>query len=109
MSDPDMELVRAVRDTCLSSEGVSCMASVPLSSAMNDTFKVLPGKESGEKGVRMIREKSGITFDLYLRVKYGEQIPALSWNIQKSVTSALDNLTDDKIKAVNIHIQGVDL
>lgn len=108
MSDIDMDLVRTARDTCLSSDGVSSMASVPLTSAVNDTFKVRPVVDA-EKGVRMIKEKNGITLDLYLRVKYGEQIPALSWNIQKSVTAALSEMTDQKIKAVNIHIQGVDL
>ena len=81
-----------------------------LTSRMNETLKKgLTGIDAEENGVRMDREKSGLTFDLYLKVRYGEQIPVLAWNVQKSVTAALSEKTDEKIKAVNIHIQGVDL
>ncbi len=104
-----MELVRTARDTCLSCDGVSRMAPT-LTSKMNETIKKsLTGIDAEENGVRMDREKSGLTFDLYLKVRYGEQIPVLAWNVQKSVNAALDKMTDEKIKAVNIHIQGVDL
>ena len=109
MSDSDKELVRAARDTCLKCEGVSSMAHT-LTSRMNETIKKsLTGIDAESDGVQMDREKSGLTFDLYLKVRYGEQIPVLAWNVQKSVTAALGEMTDEKIKAVNIHIQGVTL
>ena len=109
MSNSDSELVRAARDTCLSCDGVSSMVPT-LTAKMNGTLKKgLTGIDAEEKGVRMDRDKNGLTFDLYLKVKYGEQIPALAWNVQKSVTSALNEMTDEKIKEVNIHIQGVEL
>ena len=107
MSKSDSELVAAVRDTCLACDGVNSMAAT-LSTKVNDTLKGLYGSY-GVKGVVMDRDKDGLTFDLYLKVKYGEKIPVLAWNVQKSVTSALDEITDEKIKAVNIHIQGVKL
>ncbi len=109
MSSPDNELVKAAYDTCLSSDGVSRMVPT-LTSRMNETLKKgLTGIDAEETGVRMDRDKSGLTFDLYIRVRYGEQIPALSWNVQQSVAKALAGMTDEKIKAVNIHVQGVDL
>ncbi len=108
MSNSDNDLVRAARDTCLACEGVSSMAST-LSYAVNGTLRAIPGFDAGVKGVRMERDKNGLTFYLYLKVRYGEQIPVLAWNIQKSVTAALEKMTDEKIKAVNIHIQGVNL
>ena len=108
MSNSDSDLLIAARDTCLACEGVSDMAST-LSEKVNDTFKGIPGIDAGVKGVKMDRDKGGLTFDLYLKVRYGEQIPVLAWNIQKSVTSALQAITDENIKAVNIHIQGVNL
>lgn len=109
MSDLDKELVRTARDTCLECEGVSSMAST-LTSRMNETLKKsLTGIDAESEGVQMDREKTGLTFDLYLKVRYGEQIPVLAWNVQKSVTAALKEMTDENIKAVNIHIQGVTL
>ena len=109
MNKSDKELVRAARDTCLSCEGVHSMAST-LTEKMNETIKKgITGIDAEADGVQMDREKSGLTFDLYLKVRYGEQIPVLAWNVQKSVTAALSGMTDEKIKAVNIHIQGVHL
>ena len=109
MNDSDKELVRAVRDTCLSCDGVSSMAST-LTEKMNETLKKgLTGIDAESDGVQMDREKNGLTFDLYLKVRYGEQIPVLAWNVQKSVTAALSEMSQEKIKAVNIHIQGVHL
>ena len=74
-----------------------------------DYLKEIAGLESGEKGVRMTKEKGMLIFDLYVKVRYGENIPVLAWNIQHLVTEALKEKTDDKIKEVNIHVQGVDL
>lgn len=108
MNDSDLELVKTAKQTCLSCEGVKAM-SHSFTAKVNQKLKGLSGIESGEKGVRMSRDKTGLTFDLYLKVRYGEQIPVLAWNIQKSVKSTLREMTDEKIKAVNIHIQGVDL
>lgn len=107
MNDAESELLVTAQKTCLACDGVSRMTS-RYSSAVDGTLKGI-GLDSGIKGVRMSREKSGLIFDLYLRVKYGEKIPVLAWNIQKSVSDALKGITDDKIKEVNIHIQGVDI
>ena len=107
MSDTDIELLKTASDTCLSCEGVSRMSS-RYSSAVDGTLKGI-GFDSGVKGVRMSRERSGLIFDLYLKVMYGENIPVLAWNIQKSVSDALKGKTDETIKEVNIHIQGVDI
>ena len=106
MSDTDIDLLKKASETCLSCEGVTRMSS-RYSSAVDGTLKGI-GLDSGVKGVKMSRERTGLIFDLYLKVMYGENIPVLAWNIQKSVSKALDDMTDEKIKEVNIHIQGVD-
>ena len=106
MNDTDSELMSICAETCLNCDGVSRMTS---HYDTTDYLKEIAGLESGEKGVRMSKEKGMLTFDLYVRVRYGENIPVLAWNIQHKVTEALKEKTDDKIKEVNIHVQGVDL
>lgn len=107
MNDTDMELLRTAQETCLSCEGVTRMSS-RYSSAVDGTLKNI-GLDSGVKGVRMSREKNALIFDLYMKVGYGEKIPVLAWNIQKQVKEALEQKSAEKIKEVNIHVQGVDL
>ena len=49
--------------------------------------------------------------DIFVIVKFGEKIPALSWDIQNavkdSIYNGLNNVTDIKVKKINIHITGV--
>ena len=107
MNDADKNLLRTAQETCLSCDGVSRMSS-RYSSAVDGTLKNI-GLDSGVKGVRMTREKNDLVFDLYLKVGYGENIPVLAWNIQKLVKEKLEQRSGEKIKEVNIHVQGVDL
>ena len=106
MNETDSELMKICSETCLAQSGVSRMTS-RISAA--DSLKGIPYLDTGEKGVRLTRDNGAISVDLYLRVRYGESIPALAWNIPHSVEEALKKVTKDKIKEINIHIQGVDL
>ena len=49
--------------------------------------------------------------DMFIIVKFGEKIPALSWDVQNavkdSIYNGLNNVTDIKVKKINIHITGV--
>ena len=107
MTDQERDLLKTAQETCLECSGVSRMRS-KYSSAVGGTLKNI-GLDSGVKGVSMNRDKGGLVFDLYVQVNYGEKIPVLAWNIQKSVSDALKRKTEEKIKEVNIHVQGVDI
>ena len=49
--------------------------------------------------------------DMFIIVRFGEKIPALSWDIQNAVKNAinngLNNVTEINVKKINIHITGV--
>lgn len=49
--------------------------------------------------------------DIFVIVKFGEKIPALSWDIQNAVKNAIfngfNNITEINVKKINIHITGV--
>lgn len=50
-----------------------------------------------------------ISLDIYVIVEYGVRIPQLAWEIQSCVKKEIESITDEKVKEVNIHVQGVDL
>ena len=107
MNEQDSEIIKAVQETCLNAEGVSRM-SPRVSPAVDGTLKGI-GLDSPVNGVMMNRDNGKLIFDLYLRVKYGEKIPSLAWNLQQAVAETVKQITNEKVKEVNIHIQGVDI
>ena len=52
-------------------------------------------------------DKTALCIDLYLIVLFGVKIPQLAWDVQSTVKEAVEDLTHDRVKEVNIHIQGV--
>lgn len=60
-----------------------------------------------ERDVKISREKDGFTIDVFVLADFGVKIPQLAWDIQNAVKEAVENITQQKVKAVNIHVQGV--
>ena len=98
----DVLIVCAIKAT-LKIKGVS-----GLSGGLTDNLsRNILGKEPLSKGIRITRSDDGITFDIFLIVDYKVKIPQLAWDIQISVKNEIEEITDLKVQAVNIHIQGV--
>ena len=51
--------------------------------------------------------KEGFILDVFIDADFGVKIPQLAWDIQNSVKEAVESTTQQKVKAVNIHVQGV--
>lgn len=64
-------------------------------------------KRSAPKGIKIDYETDQVRIDIYVNVYYGHKIPEIAWNIQEQVKSEVENLTGEKVLAVNIHVQGV--
>ncbi len=94
------ELAAAAMDAVLRTDGVSNMVTVPGAGA-----KAL--ERQGVKGVRPAKSKEGLIFDVYLDVKYGCKIPDAAWNIQENVKRQIEELNNEKLYQVNMHIMGV--
>lgn len=60
-----------------------------------------------EKDIRLSRDKDGFIIDIFVAADYGSKIPQLAWDIQNSVKEAVETTTQQTVKAVNIHVQGV--
>ena len=60
-----------------------------------------------EKEIKLSKDKEGFTLDIFVVADFGVKIPQLAWDIQNSVKEAVESTTRQKVKAVNIHVQGV--
>ena len=73
----------------------------------NIISKAARGKELVSKGAKVIRNKDQIEIDLHVIVKYGCKIPQVAWDIQENVKNEIRSMTNMKLNAVNIHVEGV--
>lgn len=69
--------------------------------------KMFSVKEQGDTGIKVNAADDGLIIDIFVIVKFGVQIPQLAWDLQNTVKSSVSAITDQKVKAVNIHVQGV--
>ena len=47
--------------------------------------------------------------DVHITVKYNTKIPAVAWEIQENVKNEVQHMTEHKVAAVNIHVEGVEI
>lgn len=77
-----------------------------VSLAASKATLAVPGVNQ-EKDIRLSRDKEGFIIDIFVTVDFGSKIPQLAWDIQNSVKEAVETITQQTVKAVNIHVQGV--
>ena len=98
----DVLAVCAINAT-LKTEGVAEMAG----GITNTLRKNILGKEQVAKGAKVTRSYGHIDIDLHVIVCYGCKIPQVAWDIQENVKNEIRNMTNQKLNAVNIHVEGV--
>jgi uncharacterized alkaline shock family protein YloU len=65
------------------------------------------GRKSLSKGVKVEVAEGAATVDVYVIIDYGNSIPDVAWKIQDNVKQAIEGMTGLNVKAVNVHVQGV--
>ena len=94
-----------VANATLQTKGVTAFSPV-----FSDNFsKNFFGKDPQHKGVKVSQNDDGISIDIYVIVEYGMKIPVVAWDIQENVKQQVEEMTDSPVKAVNIHVQGVQM
>ena len=79
-----------------------------LSGGIGDSIsKTILRKETLSKGIKIDQSDEGIRLDVYIMVYFGVRIPEMAWNIQKNVKEKIQEMTERKVTAVNIHVQGI--
>jgi len=67
------------------------------------------GVKNLKKGVKVDIEDDVVVVDLNIVVDFGIKIPDVAWKVQESVKSAVETMTGLSVKAVNIHVQGINM
>lgn len=81
-------------------EGVHSFAN----KSMSDSI----AKRALTKGVYLTKAENGdLSVDIYLYMEYGVGVPAVAMNIQKVVKSAVHDMADLSLVAVNVHVAGI--
>ena len=100
----DEAIALTAASAAFSVEGVAFLgAGLTENISINLRFSTHP------RGIKIIRTENEIVIDIFVNVFYGYKIPEVAWNIQERVKTEVEKITDDKIKGINIHIQGVSL
>lgn len=89
----------------LKTEGVANLSG-GISNALS---KNILGKELTSKGVKVSQTDEGVEIDVHIIVKYLAKIPAVAWDIQENVKNEVQSMTELKVAAVNIHVEGVEI
>lgn len=92
-------------NAALKTEGVSSLAG----NFSNTLSRNILGKELLSKGVKVTQSDEGVEIDVHIIVKYHVKIPAVAWDIQENVKKEVQSMTELTVKAVNIHVQGVEI
>lgn len=75
----------------------------------NALSKNILGKELMSKGIKVSQSEEGVEIDVHIIVKYHAKIPAVAWDIQENVKNEVQSMTEIPVRAVNIHVQGVEI
>ena len=92
-------------NAALKTEGVASLAG----NFSNVLSRNILGKELLAKGVKVTQSEEGVEIDVHIIVKYHYKIPAVAWDIQENVKKEVQTMTELTVKAVNIHVQGVEI
>lgn len=65
------------------------------------------GRKNLSKGVKVEVKDETALVDVYVVINYGNSIPDVAWKIQDNVKQAIEGMTGLDVKAVNVHVQGV--
>ena len=102
----DEILSLAAMEAAESVTGVNHLAE----SLAGNLTKFIAGKGDNYKGIKISKDKEDMyVIDVSIVADYGRNIPQLAWDIQSSVKKRIEKTINQKIGAVNIHIQGVSM
>ena len=105
VSISDEVIAVCAANAALKTEGVVNLSG-GISNALSKNFL---GKELNSKGVKVNQTDAGVEIDVHITVKYNTKIPAVAWEIQENVKNEVQHMTEHKVAAVNIHVEGVEI
>ena len=81
---------------------------VELHGSLTDGIAEMIGKKSKDRGIRIEKENEEfLTIDLSVVIEFGVNIPDVCVKLQSAVKKAVEEMTGQKIFAVNVVVQGI--
>ena len=81
---------------------------VELQGSLADDLAGIIGKKPKDKGIRVEKENEELlTIDLMVVLEYGVRIPEICVQLQAAVKAAVEDMTGQKVYAVNVVVQGI--
>ncbi len=103
-SAQEQALVRMISRKVLSySDVVRLMAGITETLSKN-----IFGQSNDAQGIKLVREKDRVTVNIHIVVRYGANIPQVSYDIQNDVKTLIEKRTKLIVDAVNVGIEGVE-
>lgn len=69
--------------------------------------KFFKAKGSLRHGIKATLKNNEIVVDIHIKVSYGVNIKALSENVKQDIAYAISNMTNEKIKEINVYIDDI--
>ena len=85
-------------------EGVCGMAGVS-----SELSEFLNSKKNPNKGVKLTRDGDDVIIDCNVILYYGNSIAEIAKAVQQKVTASIQAMTGLCVKAVNVHVSGINL
>ncbi|VGO22726.1 Asp23/Gls24 family envelope stress response protein [Pontiella sulfatireligans] len=81
---------------------------VELQGSLADDLAGIIGKRAKDKGIRIEKENEELlTIDLTVVLEFGVKIPDICLQLQSAVKDAVEDMTGQKVYAVNVMVQGI--
>lgn len=111
LSEEKLGVIRMTDDVialCIAQAAMATEGVFSLTSGFSENLsKNLRGRSAPPRGIRISQTEEGAAIDIQVNVEYGFKIPEVAWNIQENVKRQVEAMTGERVKAVNIHVQGV--
>ncbi|MCL6595206.1 MAG: Asp23/Gls24 family envelope stress response protein [Firmicutes bacterium] len=82
---------------------------VAMSGGLVGGLSEMLGRRNPQKGVRVEVDEGEASIDLTLTVRYGVRIPEVAARVQENVKAAVEGMTGLRVRAVNVHVTGVEV
>lgn len=69
--------------------------------------EAISGKKNLSKGIKVEVGEKSTKIDVNIIVEYGARIPDVAYEIQTRIKKSVEAMTNLKVLAVNVHVQGV--
>lgn len=78
-----------------------------MSGSFTDGIASMINKNVADRGINVEVNERGVSVELNIVIEYGVRIPQVAWRIQNDVRGAIEEMTGQKVRTVDVVVQGI--